>query len=485
MQSPKVSVMLFAFLISCVFAFSCVEDDVEYDFDADVAQEQIIPGCVRYVDQDAEPDGDARSWETAVRSLEEAVDRIPEEEDDAECEIWVKEGMALPEEFEVVDGVGELDDIQFYTGFRGNEKSRVVPSRENVHSSILGSRLETELDNSTITNSRNAAAQNTYGLLSEPETAAPDDIFDDAIPTADTGDGFFVIWGTPDPLLLLTPVPANYQWGIMNDGQLNFLLATPSAPITVMMMNYLGNIGMGTTSPTSRLEINGNDNNGSTGTLEIVSGTQRLLLDGNEIDAVGTSNLYFNHNSHKKTCINTSGGRVAIGSTNTNPASVLSVTGQVTIFDDLGGKTHFGSGSGFDNKNYLTFGLNGKMKIRTFDGSEYDNIGYWNKNGLNVDGRLRAEEVLVEMFTADYVFGENYDLMTLDEVEKYIDENSHLPGMPSAADVDEWGVSLGDHQARLLQKIEELTLHSIEQNKKIEVMMAEIEQLKDSVEGCN
>ncbi len=67
--------------------------------------------------------------------------------------------------------------------------------------------------------------------------------------------------------------------------------------------------------------------------------------------------------------------------------------------------------------------------------------------------------------TADFVFEDSYQLPDLESVEKHIKEKKHLPEIASAAEMQKDGVSIGDFQIKLLQKIEELTLYSIEQNK--------------------
>jgi hypothetical protein len=67
------------------------------------------------------------------------------------------------------------------------------------------------------------------------------------------------------------------------------------------------------------------------------------------------------------------------------------------------------------------------------------------------------------------VFEDDYHLMPLSEVEKSIQQNNHLPGIPSEQAVMENGVDVGDMQAKLLQKIEELTLYLIEQDKQVQV----------------
>jgi hypothetical protein len=62
---------------------------------------------------------------------------------------------------------------------------------------------------------------------------------------------------------------------------------------------------------------------------------------------------------------------------------------------------------------------------------------------------------------SDYVFADNYSLSPLHEVEKYIRQHKHLPGIPSANELVQSGIDLGEMDAKLLQKIEELSLHMI------------------------
>jgi cell division protein FtsB len=68
--------------------------------------------------------------------------------------------------------------------------------------------------------------------------------------------------------------------------------------------------------------------------------------------------------------------------------------------------------------------------------------------------------------------------MSLDDLEKNIEKNNHLPGLPSAATVEEQGFELADMQKRVLEKVEELTLYTIEQNKQIKALQQEMEILK-------
>jgi hypothetical protein len=68
----------------------------------------------------------------------------------------------------------------------------------------------------------------------------------------------------------------------------------------------------------------------------------------------------------------------------------------------------------------------------------------------------------------DYVFHEDYKLLSLNEVEQYITENHHLPNVPSAAEVEANGVNIGEMNAILLQKVEELTLYIIDLQKQVD-----------------
>lgn len=100
---------------------------------------------------------------------------------------------------------------------------------------------------------------------------------------------------------------------------------------------------------------------------------------------------------------------------------------------------------------------------------------------LAVSGGIITEKVRVATngttFWADFVFDKSYKLRSLNEVAKYIKLNKHLPDVPSTADVNEQGIDLANTQAILLQKIEELTLYVIDQNKKIERLNKKVRQL--------
>jgi len=96
---------------------------------------------------------------------------------------------------------------------------------------------------------------------------------------------------------------------------------------------------------------------------------------------------------------------------------------------------------------------------------------------LSVKGKIRAEEVKVYNTWADYVFNPTYTLPTLKEVETYIAKNGHLQNVPSAIEITENGLELGEIAKIQQEKIEELTLYLIQQNKEIEELKVQMKLL--------
>ena len=91
---------------------------------------------------------------------------------------------------------------------------------------------------------------------------------------------------------------------------------------------------------------------------------------------------------------------------------------------------------------------------------------------------IKAADINLELNNAaDYVFEEDYDLQSLSEVENYVKANKHLPGMPSATDFAHNGMSVAEMSNKLLEKVEELTLHMIQLEKENKALKAKVEQL--------
>ena len=166
---------------------------------------------------------------------------------------------------------------------------------------------------------------------------------------------------------------------------------------------------------------------------------------------------------------------VRIGILGSTPRIILDKAGSVPFeIDNAGGQLRiFNPGAV-----RLVVNSNGYVGIGTASPDE----------ALTVKGKIHTNEVKVDLLGAvapDYVFEPTYDLKPLAEIETYIKENKHLPEVPSAKEMEKNGVQLGEMNMLLLKKVEELTLYSIEQNKKlseqqelIQGLIKEMQQLK-------
>lgn len=140
----------------------------------------------------------------------------------------------------------------------------------------------------------------------------------------------------------------------------------------------------------------------------------------------------------------------------------------------------------FTTNSYMDhlYPINFKASSFTFDNGEVViNNKLTCKDELEVIGltasTIKADDINVNMNNAaDYVFDENYNLKSLSEVESYVNEHKHLPGIPSAADMAENGVSVSAMSNMLLEKVEELTLHMIRLEKENAALKAEVKSLK-------
>jgi len=106
--------------------------------------------------------------------------------------------------------------------------------------------------------------------------------------------------------------------------------------------------------------------------------------------------------------------------------------------------------------------------------------GNFNGNVL-VSGTVKAGAFKVGtqyLNVPDYVFDEGHPLMPLDELREFVVREKHLPNIPSADEIKKHGLSLSDFQMKLLEKIEELTLHTLAQQEEIETLKAQLNHLK-------
>jgi hypothetical protein len=212
-----------------------------------------------------------------------------------------------------------------------------------------------------------------------------------------------------------------------------------------MRITDAGNVGIGTLSPSSLLHIAGN---------------ARLNWG---------SSITFHTNASEGTL-------ASIGSY--APNGGLRLVGDWS--NSTRGPIEFGAYTNNDGTSW-----NSRLFIESFTG----NVGIGTTTPaerLSVNGNIRSKKIIVtQNGWSDYVFKDGYHLRPLSQVENFIKENKHLPEVPTAKDVEKNGVDVGETQALLLKKIEELTLYIIEMKKENEKIKSdfenEIKELKQQI----
>lgn len=228
--------------------------------------------------------------------------------------------------------------------------------------------------------------------------------------------------------------------------------------------------------PTSieRFEF-GHGNASSFSEVARLTGTGQLLI--------GVQSSIFNaelrsQNSNGLVVTNANGHTVnTVNKLTMKTAGVFDASIRTTATGLLSSRLGFYTGASITESNLLermSITQNGDVLIGTQD--ETKGVGY----RLRVNGKIITDEVRVQAVVnwPDYVFTPEYKLTSLIEIEKFIDTNGHLPNIPSAKDVEKDGYELAVMQKKMLEKIEELTLHIIDLNKKLEAQQTEINHLK-------
>jgi len=219
---------------------------------------------------------------------------------------------------------------------------------------------------------------------------------------------------------------------------------------------FSGNVGIGTPSPHTKLYVRASTVNdfdrdnyadmiveGEEGRLELVSNNL-----GNNAAAIILTDVA-GANDNRKWFLGT-------GTSNVNNKLFIGYTTSTTDINQTGNAD-------------MTITTTGDVGIGTTNP----------QSKLAVNGTITAKKVTVTLEGwPDFVFADNYKLMPLDKLEKHIKVNNSLPGIPKEKDVVESGVDLGEMQAKLLEKVEELTLYVIEQNKKISELEEKIARLE-------
>jgi len=215
-----------------------------------------------------------------------------------------------------------------------------------------------------------------------------------------------------------------------------------------------GNVGIGITSPMAKLDVAGN------------MLLQSALNNSSPRPSLSTQPLSGEIRSYSQSGYAYNDGllRLSAGA-GTTPAimSYIDISSYSTIPD-------------MDQN--IVFGTAGQEKMRIHKNGNIG-IGTANPNEkLAVNGKIRAREIKVEATDwPDYVFEEGYDVGTLNGLESYIKANKHLPDMPAAKDIETNGLELGEMVKIQQKKIEELTLHLINLDKKFRALELENRKL--------
>ena len=228
-------------------------------------------------------------------------------------------------------------------------------------------------------------------------------------------------------------------------------VAATNAPANGLLVN--GNVGIGTTTPADRLTVNSSYNKINIGSMNGVS------------TSLGYATSYIGFN-------------VARNGANWNVDNDGANNGSSMIYGCIGGTLKFVCLP----SNGVTKNSFAESEIPQYVAMRIDPKTTTTSAQMYFNGKITANEVEVKVGQwFDKVFASDYKLKTLSEVEAYINENKHLPEIPSEQDALTNGNEIGKLNGLLLQKVEELTLYSIQQQKQIEEMKLQFEELKKEI----
>ena len=212
-----------------------------------------------------------------------------------------------------------------------------------------------------------------------------------------------------------------------------------------------GNMGIGTTAPASILQLGNNSGSGVNTSTPTV-----LTMDHTYgTNALGT-------NFKLKLYSDGSGNSYGFGVSGSLLEIAAGPTGGISFFTNATTQA----------MNILS---NGTVGINT----TYISPGY--QFAINGSALATSVTVLNRTIWPDYVFKKDYQLPSLTEVKTYIDQNQHLPEMPSAEQINKDGINLGEMNKLLVKKVEELTLYIIDQKQNAQTQQQEIDELKKQV----
>jgi hypothetical protein len=243
-----------------------------------------------------------------------------------------------------------------------------------------------------------------------------------------------------------------------------------------------GQVGIGTSSPGSVLTVNGTNpiiqlRNGDDdkGFIQLVNDDMRVGLNvananGRFIVRTDATDRVWVHNNGKVSMgtVSTFGSQLSIGNDFT--------TAGINFFNGNENTFNISSSAGnawietFTDQLILRSGLGASLYLKNSGQATIGFVTPANGYRLTVLGSIKCAEVSTSPIYnwPDYVFGEGYKLKPLAELKKFVDENKHLPNIPSATEVAANGIQLGDMSKRLIEKVEELTLYIFQLKEQID-----------------
>ncbi len=280
--------------------------------------------------------------------------------------------------------------------------------------------------------------------------------------------------------------------GTKSNHPLNFFTAGSASKMTIFQTGDIV-VGDNTVTPVGKFTVKTSNNADGISHLGDNGNILATRMGGTSA-GIGTfshTNMRIFANNYSAIFIAEATGNVGINTDDNNPLFKLDVAGRMRLRTQANGNSAGVWLNNPANTNTIAF-----MGIAdAFTTGFYGNVAGWglimNVNTgnvgigtlnptekLSVNGTVRSKEIIVEGGPwPDYVFDNNYILPGLDEVEKFIHQHNHLPNIPSAKEIEEKGQHVGEVQKRMMEKIEELTLYIIEQQKMIMQLKGQMETL--------
>lgn len=273
--------------------------------------------------------------------------------------------------------------------------------------------------------------------------------------------------------------------------------AAQDSPVTLSELMRIapnGNVGIGTENPQQKLDVRGSiaskisSNEGGAiflqNPVKTASNTANQWAIYNMTGGYGNGLQFWSYSAdgsnYGSRMVIADNGNLGIGTA--SPQAKLDVDGGINIAAgsaiQLGGNTsshglkykRYNSDSTLLDGPFLYGWTGGSLGIKKGD-IEFNVLSWKESGNVAIQGKLEAKDVVITQTpTADYVFASDYNLRGIKDLGRFINENKHLPEIPSAKEMTDTGLSVADFQIKLLQKIEEMSLYIISLDEEIDIL---------------